>query len=472
MAFDCPKISVCIPTYNRASYLRAALDSVFRQTRQDFEIIVFDDASTDGTQELVASIPDDRLRYFCQTQNAGIARNRNSCLEVVRGQYVAWLDSDDLYLPQMLATQSSVLDQHPKVGLVHGGFEVIDADDKRITDWETPFKEDTIEAGRDAFSELVLCNYITSPTVMVRLACYERVGPYAVELGNFSEDWEMWLRIALHHDLAFTAESVASYRWHDQSISAATARAGHWTRGELCTLQRIFLQYAREIPVAKMLQRRARAAVAAKALFRSGEARLRGQRQMALAEVVRAFGAAPWLLRSPHSWLLAVAVAACREAAEYRHSKVLLNQLYTQLAGTRYGESIRKQVTWNPEWERVLCEVARTVQRLVPRTALVALVDKWDPTLLGLCRRKGWHFPDLELSPGGYPSNSDGAIAHLQQLMSLGATYLVFPSASFWWLDYYAGFRQHLDDCHRRLWSDDQCVVYQLLIDTNRIVMA
>ena len=141
----------------------------------------------------------------------------------------------------------------------------------------------------------------------------------------------------------------------------------------------------------------------------------------------------------------------------------MLNQLYAQLVGTRYGESIRKPATWNPEWERVLFEVARTVRRLVPRTAPVALVDKWDPTLLALCRRKGWHFPDLELSPGGYPSDSDGAIAHLKQLMSRGAAYLVFPSASFWWLDYYQGFRQHLDSCHRRLWTDDQCIVYQLL---------
>jgi glycosyltransferase involved in cell wall biosynthesis len=457
-----PQISVCIPTFNRASYLPAALDSVLQQTRQDFEIIVFDDASTDGTPELMASIRDDRVRYFRQPQNAGIARNRNCCLEAARGEYIAWLDSDDLYFPHMLATQSAVLDQHPEVGLVFGGFEVMDADGKRLPDWAAPFNSDAIQRGLDAFAELVMCNHISTPTVMLRRECYERVGHYAVELGNFSEDWEMWLRIALHFDMAYTARPLASIRWHEQSTTFATARAGRWTDSELTTLRRVFSQYPERIPNLEGVQRRARAAIATRALFRSGKLRLSGHRRMALAEIVQALGAAPWLRRNVHSWLLLAAVAVGRESAEFRHSKIVLNQLYADIAGSRYGESIRKQVTWNAEWDRVLRAVAKTVRRLVPRSAAVALVDKWDPTLLGLCRRKGWHFPDMELSPGGYPKDSEAAIDHLEQLIHRGARYLVFPNASFWWLEHYGAFREHLDATHRRLWADDDCIVFQL----------
>src|SRR4051794_21609038 len=101
-----PKISVCIPTYNRARYLPTALRSVFGQTLQDFELVVYDDFSTDDTAAVVTAFSDDRLRFFRQPHNVGIARNRNSCLSEARGEYIAWLDSDDVYLPEMLAVQS------------------------------------------------------------------------------------------------------------------------------------------------------------------------------------------------------------------------------------------------------------------------------------------------------------------------------------------------------------------------------
>jgi hypothetical protein len=120
-------------------------------------------------------------------------------------------------------------------------------------------------------------------------------------------------------------------------------------------------------------------------------------------------------------------------------------------------------VNQNPEWELQLRGVARSVRRVVPRGARIAVVDKWDPTLLHLCRREGWHFPDLELSPGGYPKDSEGAISHLRQLMDRGAHYLVLPEAYRWWLDHYAGFREHLDGRHRQVSADPNCIIYELL---------
>jgi len=82
--------------------------------------------------------------------------------------------------------------------------------------------------------------------------------------------------------------------------------------------------------------------------------------------------------------------------------------------------------------------------------------------LLHEAGRAGWHFPDLELSPAGYPEDGHGAIRHLEAQRSRGAEYLVVPRASFWWLEHYVEFSHHLDRRHERVWGDDVCVIYRL----------
>src|SRR6476469_7775558 len=98
-ALRSPKVSVCVATYNQGRYLHQALQSILDQTMQDFEIIVSDDASTDDTPAIMAEVTAGaygaRVRYVRQPHNVGIAENRNRCLALARGQYIAWLDSDD-----------------------------------------------------------------------------------------------------------------------------------------------------------------------------------------------------------------------------------------------------------------------------------------------------------------------------------------------------------------------------------------
>ena len=139
-------------------------------------------------------------------------------------------------------------------------------------------------------------------------------------------------------------------------------------------------------------------------------------------------------------------------------------RLYKNLEGSEYAKRIRKIAVVNPEWEKTLRHISQRVRTVVPRNAYVAIVDKYDPTIMHLSRRKGWHFPDVRKLPNGYPRDSDNAIEHLEQLRHEGAGYIVFPSAAFWWLDYYAGLRRYLDSYCRRAWADDRCVIYQLEI--------
>lgn len=457
-----PKISVCVPTYNHGRYLSKALDSILGQSLQDIEIIISDDASTDDTPAIVAQVHDERLRYVRQARNMGIAENRNRCLAMARGQYITWLDSDDIYHPAMLAVQSAVLDRHPNVGLVHGAYEVIDSEGRRLPDWPLPFARDVIEPGKAAFRELVLSNYVNGATVMVRRDCHERVGPYAAGLRKSSEDWEMWLRIALHADLAYTAAPLAQYRQHSGSSSVATSHSGERLRCDIRAMQRLFRRQWALIPDAATVQRQAAAALAAKALIYADDAYTLGKRLTALTAALQGLRLFPALLGSQHSWLLLHSILCGDEYVRYQHSKAMLGQLYLHLSGTRYGERIRKLALFNPEWEQVLQAIARTIQRVVPQDASILTVDKYDPTLLHLSERKGWHFPDRRLLPDVHPRNSEVAIQHLEQLRARGAAYLVFPSAAFWWLDHYTELRQHLEVSAQHMWSDEQCIIYCL----------
>jgi glycosyltransferase involved in cell wall biosynthesis len=215
-----PKVSVCIPTYNRAHFIGETLASVLAQTMQDFEIIVYDDASTDETEAVVRSIDDERIHYYRQDRQVGISRNRNSCLAVARGEYIGWLDSDDLYLPHMLEQQAAVLDHHPNVGLVHAEAEWIDEQGDPITPPKERFPPftDTTESGIEAFKELCASNYITVPTSLLRMDCYRTVGGYNPCL-SVAEDSEMWLRVALHYDLSYRRTLVAHKRAHPGGIN-------------------------------------------------------------------------------------------------------------------------------------------------------------------------------------------------------------------------------------------------------------
>ena len=115
-----PKVSVVIPTHNRAGFLQAAIQSVLNQTFQDFEIIVVDDASEDQTTEIVRSFSDPRIRYMRHESNKGQGASRNDGIRQASGEYIALLDDDDEWLPEKLAKQVALLDSSPsQVGMIY-----------------------------------------------------------------------------------------------------------------------------------------------------------------------------------------------------------------------------------------------------------------------------------------------------------------------------------------------------------------
>jgi glycosyltransferase involved in cell wall biosynthesis len=462
MASRAPETSICIPTRNRAHYLRAALESALGQTYRDFEIVVCDDASEDGTELLFHSPADRRIRYFRHANRLGIAANRNSCLAMARGRYIAWLDSDDVYLPEMLARQTSTLDRHPNVGLVHGGFHVIGAEGQVLPDWPLPFPNDAIESGSSAFAELSLRNYITAPTVVVRREAQNRAGLYATTLGATGTDWDMWLRLALHADIAYTVAPVARYRHHPGSISIEADANGMRLIADVAVIRHVFSASRDAIPDVERLERRALAALGARALRASAEAAARRDTNAALQHAQLALELLPDGIAGTDGAALLGDIHDANDFGGHRLIKTLLGRVLEEFDGTRFARRFTKTSRFDASWETTLGAIAGVVQRVVPADAAVATVDKWDPTILHLSGRQGTHFPDLALLPGGYPSDSQAAIDHLEYLRSRGIGFLVFSQATFWWLQHYSGLREHLDTRYRRAWRDEHCVIYQL----------
>jgi GT2 family glycosyltransferase len=455
-------VSVCIPTRNQGRFLRAAVESALSQEVDGLEVLVHDDASDDSTDAVLSTFTDSRIRIVRHAVPRGIAANRNSCLAEARGRYIAWLDSDDLFLPGSLARRLAVLDSNPNVGLVHGAFELIDANDRPLRAWPASYTSDAIQPRQSAFRDLIASNAITTSTVVVRRSIQDDAGTFSTSIGGSSTDWDMWLRIALRGDVAYTPTPVARYRQHAQTISHSATKSGERLRCDVRVAERVLHDERRRIREPREAARIARASLAAKALAHAGDLYTAGRRRDAVRAVLLAARLAP-RTAGPGAIRLLAATARGDDYACYRWSRQLLSTLADQLEPrTRHGCRLRAAASTDTLYEQMLVRVAQRVRRLTPPDAHLATVTKWDPTLLWLSHRRGIQFPDRRQMPDGYPQDADAVIAHLEYLRSRGVTHLVFTSATTWWLEHYSEFGKHLACSYDVLHRDDDCVIYDL----------
>ena len=212
-----PRVSVVIPTCNRARLLRAAIASVLAQQFENFEIIIIDDASDDETRAVIAGFSDSRIRYFRHADNRGEAASRNAGLAHARGEYIAFLDDDDSWLPEKLAAQVEVLDRSPgRVGAVYTAYDRIDM--------KTGATIATVPAEKrgDIYAALRAQNWVGSPSaVMVRRACFDRVGWFDHQI-KFGVDYDMWIRISRHYEFETINRPLVLYAVHSDRLSTDT----------------------------------------------------------------------------------------------------------------------------------------------------------------------------------------------------------------------------------------------------------
>ena len=208
-----PKITIVIPAYNSLPYLPQTMGSVFSQTLTDFEIIVVNDGSIDETEKYVSQIEDPRVKLVSQS-NQGLAGARNTGIDHAQGEYIAFLDDDDLWESTKLEKQLRVLEENPEVGLVYTWVAYID-EQAQFTG--RTFKN-CVEG--HVWKELTAHNIVECGSVpMVRRSCFEACGMFDRNLGSAVEDWDMWLRIATCYSFKVVKEPLVYYRQRSTSSS-------------------------------------------------------------------------------------------------------------------------------------------------------------------------------------------------------------------------------------------------------------
>lgn len=212
---DVPVVSVIINCFNSAAYLREAIDSVYRQTFSDWEIVFFDNNSTDSSASIALSY-DDRVQYFKNDKTVLLGEARNLAIEKARGEFIAFLDCDDVWLPEKLSLQ---LKQFRKpstrpVGFCYTDAMRVDSQGNHLLSYS--HEKDLF--GGNIYRELIYSSFIACSACIIRKDVFDKVGLFNPEL-HYVEEWDLWLRIAKYYDLAFVDSKLTEIRVHDSNVS-------------------------------------------------------------------------------------------------------------------------------------------------------------------------------------------------------------------------------------------------------------
>jgi glycosyltransferase involved in cell wall biosynthesis/predicted O-methyltransferase YrrM len=210
-----PFISVCIPTYNRADYLKEAIKSALNQNYDNFEIVIVDDGSTDKTEEVVKEFASPRIRYI-KKKNEGRPKTRNRLISEAKGDYILWLDDDDLLAEGMIEAYSSVLKNDPSIDVIYGNLQVFDSESGNRLQLFDP--EDYTNDSSQILANLISGKGITFPGSLIRKKLIEEAGGFDEEFPR-AQDNELWTRLALKAKFYKLNKEIYLYRKHDANVS-------------------------------------------------------------------------------------------------------------------------------------------------------------------------------------------------------------------------------------------------------------
>lgn len=239
-------VSVLMPTYNGEQFVAETIESVLGQTYKAIELIAVDDASTDETAAIVESYAvrfPDRVRLERRRQRAGPCRRRNDALVLARGPILAWLDQDDLWLPEKTERQVEILEDRSDVGVVYTAFEAFDSRTGEMLPWQ----DDPPDAGEDMLRTLfVRGNIVPSISAVFRRAALEHRGlRFRDRDFSFGDDYYLWLSLALDWRFERIPEKLTRYRRHARNESSRIGRTNYHQR-RIALLQ----EFLREFPEA------------------------------------------------------------------------------------------------------------------------------------------------------------------------------------------------------------------------------
>lgn len=210
-----PKVTVLMSVLNGEDYLRPAIDSVLEQTFTDFEFLIIDNASTDGTANIIASYEDDRIRCVRNDDVLTLTESLNKGLKLARGDYIARLDADDIAMPERFAKQAAFLDSHPEVALVASA----------ATDFGNgvpfPGKLGLVPAAdhETLMAELAQASIVSHSSIMFRRREVRNIGDYPADY-TYCMDYLLYFRLARQCRLAALSEPLVAIRSHAAQITA------------------------------------------------------------------------------------------------------------------------------------------------------------------------------------------------------------------------------------------------------------
>lgn len=204
-------ISIVLPVYNGAKFLRESIDSVLAQTYTNWELLIVDDCSRDETPAIAQEYAqrDSRIRYYRNEQNLRLPRNLNKGFSLTRGDYLTWTSDDNRYRPEALEKMYCALQENPNAQLVYASYDVIDEDDKLI---------ETYIAKPGSIKRLVGFNTVGACFLYTRKA-YEAVGDYDHEM-ILVEDYDYWQRIAMRFETVTIEQILYDYRRHSGALTS------------------------------------------------------------------------------------------------------------------------------------------------------------------------------------------------------------------------------------------------------------
>jgi glycosyltransferase involved in cell wall biosynthesis len=225
-----PTISVVVPAYNGERTILKTLESIKKQTFSDFEIIVIDDGSTDRTVELVNTVKDERIKIFSY-KNGGLPVARNRGIAHAQGEYIAFIDADDLWTPDKLASQLEALQNNPKAGLAYSWTNYMDDNAENV------YQGHSIYYDGDVYADLLRWNFMASGSnPLIRREAIEDAGEFEPTLRS-AEDWDYWLRIASRWQFALVPKAQVIYR---KSSGAMSSKIDVMEKYNLMVIDRAF----------------------------------------------------------------------------------------------------------------------------------------------------------------------------------------------------------------------------------------
>jgi glycosyltransferase involved in cell wall biosynthesis len=212
-----PLISVIVPVYNGAKTIRETIESVLNQTFQDFELIIINDGSKDSTLEILAEIQDSRLKVFSYP-NAGLAASRNRGIERAIGEYISFIDADDLWTPDKLEAQLKAIQDNPEAAVAYSWTNYIDQSSQFLR------RGGYITANGDVLAKLLVVDFLENGSnPLIRRQALIEVGGFDESLPA-AEDWDILLRLAAHYHFVAVPSAQVLYRTSTYSMSANVLR--------------------------------------------------------------------------------------------------------------------------------------------------------------------------------------------------------------------------------------------------------